>query len=126
MKTIRTDIKRYQQSHDVVVPTRGNKKDIGPGLTHRDRAVELYIQGKDAVAIARDLNHSLKAVERYIQDFCRVVYCQAELRNTLKTALVVGVSVAAVNRYLGLKDKYWNTAEYRQRLEEIERVGSQF
>lgn len=126
VKTIRTDIKRYQQSHDVVVPTRGNKKDIGPGLTHRDRAVELYIQGKDAVAIARDLNHSLKAVERYIQAFCRVVYCQAELRNTLKTALVVGVSVAAVNRYLGLKDKYWNTPQYRERLEEIEKVGSQF
>jgi DNA-binding CsgD family transcriptional regulator len=126
VKTIRTDIKRYQQTHDVVVPTRGNKKDIGPGLTHRDRAVELFIQGKDAIAIARDLNHSLKAVERYIQSFCRVVYCQAQLRNTLKTALVVGVSVAAVNRYLGLKEKYWDTAEYRQRLEEIETVGSQF
>jgi len=59
VKTIRTDIKRYRQKHGVVIPTRGNKKDIGPGLTHRDRAVELFIQGKDAVAIARDLNHSL-------------------------------------------------------------------
>jgi hypothetical protein len=88
--------------------------------------VELFIQGKDAVAIARDLNHSLKAVERYIQAFCRVVYCQAQLHNTLKSALVVGVSVAAVNRYLGLKERYWNTAEYRERLEEIEKVGSQF
>jgi len=126
VKTIRTDIKRYQQTHDVVVPTRGNKKDIGPGITHRDRAVELFIQGKDAVAIARDLNHSLKAVERYIQAFCRVVYCQGQLHNTLKTALVVGVSVPAVTRYLGLKEKYWNTAEYRERLEEIETVGSQF
>ena len=126
VKTIRTDIKRYGQKHGIVVPTRGNKKDIGPGLTHRDRAVELFIQGKDAVAIARDLNHSLKAVERYVQSFCRVGYCQAQLRNTLKTALVVGVSVAAVNRYLGLKDRYWGTAEYRERLTEIEKVGSQF
>lgn len=126
VKTIRTDIKRYGQKHGVMIPTRGNKKDIGPGLTHRDRAVELFIQGKDTVAIARDLNHSLKAIERYVQAFCRVVYCQAQLRNTLKTALVVGVSVAAVNRYLGLKDKYWNSPEYRERLEEIEKVGSQF
>lgn len=126
VKTIRTDIKRYQKKHGIVIPTRGNKKDIGPGLTHRERAVELFIQGKDALAIARDLNHSLKAVERYIQAFCRVLYCQAQLRNTLKSALVVGVSVAAVNRYLGLKDRYWNTAEYRDRLEEIEKVGSQF
>lgn len=126
VKTIRTDIKRYQQKHGIVVPTRGNKKDIGPGLTHRDRAVELFIQGKDAVAIARDLNHSLKAVERYVQAFCRVVHCQAQLHNTLKTALIVGVSVAAVNRYLGLKTRYWNTLEYQERLTEIEKVGSQF
>jgi hypothetical protein len=126
VKTIRTDIKRYQEAHGVVVPTRGNKKDIGPGVTHRDRAVELFIQGKDALAIGRDLKHSLKAVERYIQAFCRVVYCQAQLHNTLKTALVVGVSVPAVNRYLGLKEKYWNTPQYRERLEEIETVGSQF
>ncbi len=49
VKTIRTDIKRYQQKHDIIIPTRGNKKDIGPGLTHRERAVEFFIQGKDAV-----------------------------------------------------------------------------
>ena len=41
-------------------------------LGNFEKAVELYIQGKDAVAIARDLKHSLKAVERYIQTFCRV------------------------------------------------------
>ena len=126
VKTIRTDIKRYQQKHDVIIPTRGNKKDIGPGLTHRERAVEFFIQGKDTVAIARDMNHSLKAIERYTHAFCRVVYCQAQLRDTLKTALVVGVSVVAVDRYLGLKDKYWNRHEYSERLSEIEKVGSQF
>lgn len=126
IKTIRNDIKRYQSEHEVVVPTRGNKKDIGPGITHRERAVELYIQGKDAVAIGRDLKHSLKAVERYIQTFCRVIYCQRELRNTLKTAMVVGVSVAAVNRYLELKEKNWKKAEYQERLSEIEQMGSQY
>ena len=49
----------------------------------RGRAVELFIQGKDAVAIARDLNHSLKAIERYVQAFCRVVYCQVHSFATL-------------------------------------------
>lgn len=126
VKTVRTDIKRYREKYGIVIPTRGNKKDIGPGLTHREQAVELFIQGKDTVAIARDLNHSLKAIERYTQAFCRVVYCQAQLHNTLKTALVVGVSVVAVNRYLGLKETYWNTPEYRERLGEIETVGSRF
>jgi len=126
VKTIRVDIKRYQQEHDILVPTRGNKKDIGPGLTHREKAVELFIQGKDAVSIGRDLKHSLKAIERYVHTFCRVIFCQARLKNTLRTAMVVGISVAGVNRYLELKDKYWGSGGYRERLEEIEKVGSQW
>jgi hypothetical protein len=126
VKTIRNDIKRYQQKHNILIPTRGNKKDIGPGITHRERTVELFLEGKDQVAIARDLKHSLKAVERYIQTFCRVVYAQQQLRNSLKTALVVGVSVASVNRYLGVRDKYLKTPEYKERIAEIEAEGTRF
>jgi hypothetical protein len=100
--------------------------DIGPGITHREKAVELFIEGKDSVAIARELKHSLKAVERYIHTFCRVVYCQAEFKDNLKTALVIGVTVALVNKYLALRDRYWNTEAYRERLSEIEQVGTRF
>ena len=125
-KTIRMDIKRYQKKHDIIIPTRGNKKDIGPGVTHREKTVELFIQGKDPLTIARELKHSLKAVERYISTFCRVIYCYSEVLNTLKTALIVGISVALVNKYLELKAKYWNKEEYRERLEEISERGSGF
>jgi hypothetical protein len=125
-KTIRTDIKRYQQKHAILIPTRGNKKDIGPGITHREKAVELYLQGKDAVAIARDLQHSLKAVERYLQTFRRVLYCQWQVRNSLKTAMIVGVSVALVNRYLALRDRFINTDGYKERIAEIEDEGSRY
>jgi len=126
VKTIRTDIKRYQEKHGILIPTRGTKKDIGPGVTHRERAVELYLQGKDQVAVARDLQHSLKAVERYIQTFCRVVFCQGQLMNTLKTALVVGVSIASVNKYLDLRQKYCKSDAYRERIGEIESEGTRF
>lgn len=126
VKTVRTDIKRYQQKLGILVPTRGNKKDIGPGITHRERAVELFLEGKDQVAIARDLKHSLKAIERYVQTFCRVVFCQQQLHNTLKTALVVGVSVPLVNRYLAVKDTYLKTPAYHERIAEIEAEGTRF
>lgn len=126
VKTIRNDIKRYQKRFNIVIPTRGNKKDIGPGITHREHVVEQYIQGKDPVSISRDMKHSLKAVERYIQTFCRVVYCQAQLQNSLKTALVVGVSVALINRYLEIKSTYLKTPQYRERLTEIEAEGTRF
>jgi hypothetical protein len=126
VRTIRRDIKQYQQTHKVLIPTRGNKMDIGPGITHKDKAIELFIQGKDAVSIARDINHSLKAVERYIQTFCRVVYCQNQLQNSLKTAMVLGISVTLVTRHLALRDKHKDRPCYKDRIEEIERVGNCF
>lgn len=126
VKTIGRDIREYQKRHSIMIPTRGTKLDIGPGVTHREKAVELFIKGKDGVAIARELKHSLKAVERYIHTFCRVVHCQSELKDNLKTALVVGVTVALVNKYLALRDQYWNTEPYRERLSEIEEVGTRF
>jgi LPS O-antigen subunit length determinant protein (WzzB/FepE family) len=48
------------------------------------------------------------------------------LKNTLKTALVVGVSVASVNRYLDLREKYYKTAAYKERIGEIESEGTRF
>jgi len=68
-KAIHTDIKRHHQQHGILIPTRGNKKDIALGISYREKAVQLYLQGKDAVAITRDLQHPLMAVEGYLQTF---------------------------------------------------------
>ena len=125
-RTIRNDIKSISQKLKIVIPTRGNKCDIGPGITHREKVIELFIQGNDPVQIGRDLTHSLKAVERYIHSFCRIVYCQEQVHNTLQTAQIVGVSVALVNRCLELKNKFYNRPEYKERIEEIQALGTQF
>lgn len=126
VRTIRGDQQRYQKEHGVLIPTRGNKCDIGPGMTHREKAIRLFIEGKEAVEIARDLQHSLKAVERYINSYCRIVYCQQQLRDSFKTALVVGVSSAQVGKCLELHEANCRRRLYRERLAAIERVGSMF
>ena len=70
------------------------------------------------------LSHSLTAVERYIQTFCRVVYAQRKLRNMLKTAMVVGISVTSANDYFALHTQLMNAdAFYQQRLEEVLELG---
>jgi hypothetical protein len=65
----------------------------------------------------------LTAVERYIDTFSRVVYCQRRFRNNLKTALVVGVSVHTVNTYLQLHAEACEDPAYRERIAEIEERG---
>lgn len=123
VRTIRADIAKLRDL-ELVVPTRGTMRDIGPGVTHKQRAIQLWLEGKEPLEVARHLNHSLTAIERYIQTFCRVVYVQRRLGNILQTALVVGISVPAAQRYWGLHDEMvWRDAFYQKRLEEVLRIG---
>jgi hypothetical protein len=124
VRTIRSDIRQLQQQEGILVPTRGTVRDIGSGITHKRKAVEMWLSGKEALEVARQLKHSLRAVERYIQTFCRIVYAQRQLRDSLQVALVVGISVAAVNNYLELHQQLAKeSAFYRERLEEVLRIG---
>lgn len=122
VRTIRRDIQALSKQQ-IAVPTRGQQKDIGPGVTHKVQAISLFLAEKEPLEIARAIKHSLTAVERYIDTFCRVVYCQRKFRNNLKTALVVGVSVATVNTYLTLHTEACEDPAYRQRIADIEQRG---
>lgn len=122
VRTIRRDIGQLRKQ-GILVPTRGQQKDIGPGVTHRVQAISLFLAEKEPLEIARTIKHSLTAVERYIDTFCRVVYCQRRFRNNLKTALVVGVSIHTVNTYLGLHTDACQDPTYRERIAEIEERG---
>jgi DNA-binding CsgD family transcriptional regulator len=126
IKTIRNDIKKAQKEFDILIPTRGNKLDIGPEITHRELAVEKFICGMNPVEIARNMQHSLRAIERYTHTFSRAIYCQNEVQNTMKTAMVVGISVPLLNKYLNLHEKYKKDPRYKARLEEIEETGGRF
>jgi len=64
VRTIRRDIESLRK-REIVVATRGQVRDIGPGVTHRGIAVRLWLEGKEPVEIARHINHSIAAVENY-------------------------------------------------------------
>jgi len=122
VRTIRRDIQELREQ-GLLVPTRGQQKDIGPGVTHRVRTLQLFLEGKESTEIARQLKHSLTAIERYIDTFCRIVYCQRKFRNNLQTALVVGVSVSAVNTYLEVHTQACEDSRYREKIAQIEERG---
>ncbi len=117
LRTVARDV-RYWRQKGIFVPTRGQQKDIGPGLSHKVMAVKLYLERHHPVEIARRLYHSLKAVERYTQCFVRVITLHEQGLNLTEIAFVVQISQALSQQYLDLYHQY-NTAEYRQRLDEI-------
>jgi DNA-binding CsgD family transcriptional regulator len=124
VRTIRSDIKKLKDQ-GLTVPTRGTVKDIGPGVSHKERAILLWLDGADPLEVARRMHHSLHAVERYIQTYCRVVYAQRSLRDIFKTALVVGISIPAAHLYWDLHCELLENNRDRtyDRLEEVMEMG---
>jgi len=125
IRTIRRDIKELK-GEGIIVPTRGQQKDIGPGVTHREIAVKLFLEGKEPLEIARQIKHTLHSVERYVDTYCRVLFCQRKTDDKLQTALIVGISYFQVNSYLAIRDEYITKRVYQDRVEQIEQRGQAY
>jgi len=125
VRTIRRDIEALRQ-RQIIVATRGQVRDIGPGVTHRGIAVRLWLEGKEPVEIARHINHSIGAVENYLEKFKRVAYLRGKGFDDYQSALTIGISVAAVKTFVELYKHYRNKPFFEQRIDEIELVGSQY
>lgn len=125
VRTIRRDVADFRE-RGIMVATRGQQKDIGPGVTHRGVAIAHWIDGKEPVEVARRINHSLAAVERYLQTFARVVFLKQKQFDCFASALTMGVSVASVKTYQAVYEQHRNRPEFKRRLKEIEIIGGKF
>ncbi len=102
LRTISTRIAELK-NEGIIVPTRGNKKDIGPGISHKVTIVELYLKGHDFTDIKRRTRHSSESISRYLNDFARVA-CLAERQHTMgETRIITGHSEHLIQQYLDLK-----------------------
>jgi hypothetical protein len=71
-KTITRHIAELEKK-DILVPTRGKWKDIGPGVSHKKRILELYLKGDEYTDIERKTKHTGEAIMRYVKDFARIM-----------------------------------------------------
>ncbi len=123
VRTIRRHIQDLRQ-RQIVVPTRGQQQDIGPGVSHRGMAIRHWLEGAEPVEVARRIQHSLHAVERYLQHFSRVVFLARRRFHPLQIALTVGISTASVRTYLQIYQAYEHAEPFRRRWEEIDLIGA--
>ena len=54
------------------MPTRGQIRDIGPGLSHKAQVVQLYLWGLQFTEIESRTRHSEVAIQRYLADFRQI------------------------------------------------------
>lgn len=120
-RTIRRDI-RDLRSQGTQVPTRGFVQDIGPTLSHKAQAIRHWLGGKEPVAVARAINHSLGAVERYLGDFKRVALCMIKDMDEVATARAANMSPALVATYRAMYREAADNPAYGYRFQELSQL----
>ena len=99
--TVKRDIAQLR-SEGLDVPTRGQIKDIGKGVSHKTRIVGDWLTGYTFSEIQRRRWHSLHAIERYCTDFTRVIRLHRHNLNETDIRVGTGLSERLIGEYLGL------------------------
>jgi hypothetical protein len=73
------------------ISTRGEVKDIGPGLSHKARIVELLLKRYQPTDVAFKTKHSIGSITRYFENFIKVAYLYDEGFDTLKIRNISGI-----------------------------------
>ena len=103
--TSRSTIKRdvaYLRSEDVAVPTRGQIKDIGRGVSHKAQIVSDWLAGYTFSEIQRRRCHGIGSIERYCDDFLRVARLHTHELTVTEIRISTGLSERLIQEYLGL------------------------
>lgn len=95
--TSRSSIKRdiaHLRAAGLDVPTRGQVKDIGRGVSHKTQIIGDWLAGYTFSQIKSRRCHSIASIERYCCDFQRIARLHAH-----------GLSVAEIRRSTGLSER---------------------
>lgn len=98
-------IHEIQKEKGTTLPYRGTIHDMGPTVTHKREIVRLRLQKMSTPEIARRTNHSEEAVDRYINDYERVIRI-SNIFEPIDIAFITNLSESLVIEYLDLKKEF--------------------
>jgi DNA-binding Lrp family transcriptional regulator len=105
-RTVREDLRELQKDENLV-RTRGNEQDIGRGISHKSRIIELYLKGYTYDVIIRRSRHSAHSIKRYVNSFGRLLLILSHgIRNISEISRLLNQSERLTKEYLELYDKY--------------------
>lgn len=99
--TVKRDIAQLR-SEGIDVPTRGQVKDIGKGVSHKGRIVGDWLAGYTYSQIKQRRWHSIHSIERYCTDFQRVVRLHVHGLSMVEMRISTGLSERLIGEYLAL------------------------
>jgi hypothetical protein len=98
--SIRKAIDSWQKEHNEILPLRGTVHDMGMTFSHKRMIVKLHLKGLFTSEIALISDHDPQNVDRYIDDFERVLEFARENAPIYKIAFFTGMSERLIKEYL--------------------------
>jgi hypothetical protein len=102
--TIKRDIAELR-SQGLDVPTRGQMKDIGRGVSHKTCIVRDWLAGYTFSEIKRRRWHALGSIERYCRGFRRVTRLHTHGLSVGEIRVSTGLSERLIQEYLDLYEE---------------------
>jgi hypothetical protein len=102
--TVKRDLAALRRAGEGV-PTRGQIRDIGPGVSHKATVVQLYLWGLQFTDIEQRTAHSEGSIRRYLADFRQVAALHARGASVPEIRAATGRSAALIGEYLGLYER---------------------
>lgn len=92
-------LKRYHETHDDILPTKGIMLDQGSKPTHKASIINLYEQGYPEVDIARLTTHTIESTSRYIKNYKNIKILIEKGFNLMEMVRVTGLGRATIIQY---------------------------
>lgn len=103
--TIKRDMARLRR-RGLTIPTRGWRHDMGRGTTHKTQILELYLNGYQFSEIEKRTHHSETAVQRYIQDFSKIILLYLKDFSVDQIRISTGFSNRLIGEYIHLYKRH--------------------
>lgn len=105
-------IKDLMSKNDsVIIPTRGNVQDIGPGISHAEKIIKLYLEGYTESEIKFKTTHSYESIENYLKGFTKVVGLTDMGFNLNQIRMTAKITINLASKFLEIYRKY-DTTDY--------------
>jgi hypothetical protein len=91
----------YEKEHNAVLPHTGVLHDMGSSISHKTTILnKIIIQKKDPATVAREYNHSQRAVDHYLKDYNRVKTVFEQNQDIHYINQVTGISQHVIKQYI--------------------------
>ena len=105
-RTIRSDIAELTSDGNTI-HTRGFDHDIGRGISHKTRIVDLYLSGYAYAAIMRQTRHGAHSIKRYVSTFGRLLLLiNHDISDLSELSRLLNQSERLSQEYLTLYEKH--------------------